>query len=167
MKYAGIKDKDVSNGIGFGVSLFVSGCRGRCKGCFNPETWSFSYGQDFTNETLNEIWNLLDRPYVDFFSILGGDPFEPENKKVVLDIITKTKERYPNLKYYIWSRFLYEDCIKDEILFKILNLCDVFVDGAFLEEKRDLSLPLRGSSNQRVINLQATRKNGNIVLLYL
>lgn len=167
MNFAGIKDKDVQNGIGFGVSLFVSGCRGRCKGCFNPETWCFNYGEEFTSNTLEYIWSLLDRPYVDFFSILGGDPFEPENRDAVLDILIKTKEKYPNLKYYIWSRFLYEDCIKDEVLLRILNLCDVFVDGSFIESKKDLSLPLRGSSNQRVINLQATRKNGDIVLLDL
>lgn len=164
MNYSGIKNKDVANGIGFGVSLFVSGCHCHCKGCFNPETWDFNGGSLFTDETLNDLFQLLDRPYVDFFSILGGDPLEPENRDTVLYILQRVKEKFPNIKLNIWSHYRYEDAIKDEVLLNVLNLCDMFVDGEFILEKKDLHLPLRGSSNQRIIDLNATRKNGELTL---
>lgn len=164
MNYSGIKNKDVANGIGFGVSLFVSGCHCHCKGCFNPETWDFNGGSPFTDETLNEIFQLLDRPYVDFFSILGGDPLEPENRDTVLYILQRVKEKFPSIRLNIWSHYHYEDIIKDKVLLNVLNLCDMFVDGEFILEKKDLHLPLRGSSNQRIIDLNATRKNGELTL---
>lgn len=164
MHYSGIKTKDVANGIGFGVSLFVSGCHCHCKGCFNSETWDFDSGKEFTNETLDEIFELLSRPYVDFFSILGGDPFEPENRVEVLAIISQVRANFPKLKINIWSHWHYEDVIKDDILKEIIDLCDMFVDGEFILEKKDLHLPLRGSSNQRIIDLNSTRETGELVL---
>lgn len=164
MYYSGIKTKDVANGIGFGVSLFVSGCHCHCKGCFNEETWDFCAGKEFTDETLNEIYKLLDRPYVDFFSILGGDPFEPENRAEVLEIVSKIRARYTKLKINIWSHWHYEDAIKDDILSEILNLCDMFVDGEFKLKEKDLHLPLRGSSNQRIIDLKSSRECGEMIL---
>lgn len=164
MYYSGIKTKDVANGIGFGVSLFVSGCHCHCKGCFNSETWDFDSGKEFTNETLDEIFELLSRPYVDFFSILGGDPFEPENRVEVLAIVSQVRAHFPNLKINIWSHWHYEDVIQDNILKEIIDLCDMFVDGEFILEKKDLHLPLRGSSNQRIIDLNSTRETGELVL---
>lgn len=164
MNYAEIKDKDVANGIGFGVSLFVSGCRGHCKGCFNPETWDFNFGKKFTDKSMSEILSLCGRPYVDFFSVLGGDPMEPENKETVLEIIKKVHKTYPKLKINIWTRFLYEDLVKDEVCKNILNLCDELVDGEFIIEKKSLSLVQRGSSNQRIIDLNETRKRGQLTL---
>lgn len=164
MHYSGIKTKDVANGIGFGVSLFVSGCHCHCKGCFNSETWDFDSGKEFTNETLDEIFELLSRPYVDFFSILGGDPFEPENRVEVLAIVSQVRANFPKLKINIWSHWHYEDVIKDDILKEIIDLCDMFVDGEFILEKKDLHLPLRGSSNQRIIDLNSTREAGELVL---
>lgn len=164
MHYSGIKTKDVANGIGFGVSLFVSGCHCHCKGCFNSETWDFDSGKEFTNETLDEIFELLSRPYVDFFSILGGDPFEPENRVEVLAIVSQVRANFPKLKINIWSHWHYEDVIKDDILKEIIDLCDMFVDGEFILEKKDLHLPLRGSSNQRIIDLNSTRETGELVL---
>ena len=164
MHYSGIKTKDVANGIGFGVSLFVSGCHCHCKGCFNSETWDFDSGKEFTNETLDEIFELLSRPYVDFFSILGGDPFEPENRVEVLAIVSQIRANFPKLKINIWSHWHYEDVIKDDILKEIIDLCDMFVDGEFILEKKDLHLPLRGSSNQRIIDLKSSREAGELVL---
>lgn len=164
MYYSGIKTKDVANGIGFGVSLFVSGCHCHCKGCFNSETWDFDSGKEFTNETLDEIFELLSRPYVDFFSILGGDPFEPENRVEVLAIVSQVRAHFPNLKINIWSHWHYEDVIQDNILKEIIDLCDMFVDGEFILEKKDLHLPLRGSSNQRIIDLKSSRETGELVL---
>ena len=164
MHYSGIKTKDVANGIGFGVSLFVSGCHCHCKGCFNSETWDFDSGKEFTNETLDEIFELLSRPYVDFFSILGGDPFEPENRVEVLAIVSQIRANFPKLKINIWSHWHYEDVIKDDILKEIIDLCDMFVDGEFILEKKDLHLPLRGSSNQRIIDLKSSRETGELVL---
>lgn len=164
MHYSGIKTKDVANGIGFGVSLFVSGCHCHCKGCFNSETWDFDSGKEFTNETLDEIFELLSRPYVDFFSILGGDPFEPENRVEVLAIVSQVRANFPKLKINIWSHWHYEDVIKDDILKEIIDLCDMFVDGEFILEKKDLHLPLRGSSNQRIIDLKSSRETGELVL---
>lgn len=164
MNYGWINNKDVVNGIGFGVSLFVSGCRGYCKGCFNQETWDFNYGKKFTDDTMNEILSLLDRPYVNFFSVLGGEPLEPENRDEVLNIIKTVKSSFPNLRVNIWSRFLYEESIKDKTCKEILDLCDELVDGEFILEKKSLSLVQRGSSNQRIIDLNETRRQGVLVL---
>ena len=153
MYYSGINDIDSINGRGVGVSFYVSGCRHHCKGCFNPETWSFTNGTEYTEDTLKELIRLIDRPYIDYFSILGGDPFEPENMPTVLDIVEIIRIKFPKLQINIWSGYLYEDLIKDSMANKILQLCDILVDGEYEEDKRDLKLELRGSSNQRIIKL--------------
>lgn len=163
MYYSGLKDKDVANGIGFGVSLFVSGCRHHCKGCFNSQTWDFKAGEPFTEEVRGRLYDLLDRPYVDFFSVLGGEPFEPENVGVVLSVIEEVKKRYPNMTINIWSGSLFEDLIKDDVCSKVLHLCDHLIDGEFHEDEKDLHLVMRGSKNQRLINLKMTFKIGYIV----
>lgn len=154
MYYSGINDIDSINGIGVGVSLFVSGCRHRCKGCFNPETWNFTNGNIFTDQTLKDIISLIDRPYIDYFSILGGDPFEPENMPVVLSLLQVIREKFPSLTINIWSGYLYEKLLEIPIAKQILELCDVLVDGEYEEDKRDLKLVMRGSSNQRIIKLR-------------
>lgn len=153
MNYASIKTMDTTNGQGYGVSLFVSGCRHHCKGCFNPETWNFSYGTEFTAETMQFLIESLSRPYVDFFAVLGGEPFEPENVGTVLEIITKVKAQFPNIKIYVWSGSSFEDLIKIDICKKVLSLCDYLTDGEFVEAQKNYKLFLRGSENQRVLDL--------------
>ena len=158
MHYGRINKTDIANGVGVRVSLFVSGCRNRCKGCFNPETWDFNYGEKFTRKTVIEIDNALEPDYISGFSILGGDPFEPENITTVTMLCREMKKRYPNKTIWVYTGYLYED-IKD---LDIMNYIDVLVDGRFIEELKDLSLRFRGSRNQRIIDVPTTRKAGKI-----
>lgn len=157
MNYGVIKKLDIANGPGCRVSLFVSGCRHRCTGCFQPETWDFTYGQEFTDETLLEIlWSLGD-PHVQGLSILGGDPFEPENRSQVLDICKAVRTAFGYTKtIWVWTGYLWED-LRDE---PMLNYIDVLVDGPFIKSERDLSLFYRGSRNQRVIDIPKTLERG-------
>lgn len=161
MNYAKMLPFDVANGPGFRVSLFVSGCRRRCKGCFNKEAWDFKYGQEFDGETLQELVRLLDNPNIDGLSILGGDPFEPENREVVYEICKLVKFLRPNKTIWIWSGYLWED-LKE---LPVMKYMDVLVDGRFEEDKKDLRLKWRGSSNQRIINVAESLKTGEVVLL--
>lgn len=161
MNYSLIKNHDVANGPGFRVSLFVSGCRRRCKGCFNKEAWDFNYGQEFTSETVLELLRLLDDPNIDGLSILGGDPFEPENRQAVEDICFMVKLLKPDKSIWVWTGFLFED-LKDSPVMKNI---DVLVDGRFEEDKKDLRLKWRGSSNQRVISVADSLKVGEVILL--
>ena len=160
MNYSVIRPLDIANGTGVRVSLFVSGCRNRCKGCFNPETWSFTYGQEFTHETLLEIERMLENPNIEGLSILGGDPFEPENRECV-DMICKLMWLYhPGKTIWVWTGYSYED-LKD---LPVMQYIGVLVDGRFEEDLKDLRLKYRGSSNQRVIDVQASLKSGKVVL---
>ena len=151
---------DVANGTGVRVSLFVSGCRNHCKGCFNKETWDFNYGEEFTSDTVNEILKLLEPAYIKGLSILGGDPFEPENIKTVLDLCRKVKKRYPLKDIWVYTGYFYEEFNKHPIM----NSIDVLVDGQFIEELKDISLKFRGSSNQKIIDVKASISSGSIVL---
>lgn len=160
MYYSKINKTDVANGPGVRVSLFVSGCRNRCKGCFNPETWDFKYGEEFTRKTFIEIDNALEPDYINGLTILGGDPFEPENIKTVTRICRKMKKWYPDKTIWIYTGYKYED-LKD---LEIMDYIDVLVDGPFIESLKDMSLRFRGSSNQRIIDIPATRKSGQIEL---
>lgn len=162
MKYGKINKTDIANGPGVRVSLFVSGCRNRCKGCFNPETWSFDYGEPFTMRTIEEILEALSPDYIAGLSILGGDPFEPENSVGVYEICRQAKERYPDKTIWIYTGYLYED-FKD---LPIMEYIDVLVDGPFIEALKDISLKFKGSSNQRIIDVQASRSSGSVKLLY-
>lgn len=164
MNYADLKITDTTNGEGFGVSLFVSGCRHHCKGCFNSQTWDFNYGMPFTQNEIDVIIELLDRDYVDFFSILGGEPFEPENAPEVYNLVKIVRDKLPNIEINIWSGSVYEDLIKNDLNKSILELCDILVDGRFIESKRNLKLFLRGSENQRVIDLKKTFESGEVIL---
>lgn len=159
MNYGAIKNLDIANGPGCRVSLFVSGCRNRCKGCFQPETWDFDYGQEFTDETLQELLTMLDDPHVAGLSILGGDPFEPENRDAVFDICYAVRTRFGDTKtIWVWTGY---DFIEDGLLYLPVALyIDVLVDGPFIEEERDLSLFYRGSRNQRVIDVKRSLYHG-------
>ena len=166
MKYASIKKRDVANGPGVRVSLFVSGCNHHCKGCFNKEAWDFNYGKDFTNATIDEIIDLLKPDYISGLSLLGGEPFEFINQQGLLPLLKRVKEIYPKKTIWAYSGFLYEELIKMpyEETKKILNLIDVLVDGKFVEDLKDPMLYFRGSSNQRIIDIKKTKKAKKIVL---
>ena len=155
MYYSTIREIDTANCIGVGVSIFVSGCRNHCKGCFQPETWDFKYGNEFNDDKLKEILDFVNRDYIDSFSILGGDPFEPENINEVANIIKNVREEKPNIKIYLWTGYNYDDLRNNKFINEsILNLSDYIIDGKFDTDKKDLSLKLRGSSNQRIIDLK-------------
>lgn len=160
MRYGTIKPLDIANGPGVRVSLFVSGCRNRCEGCFQPETWSFTYGQEFTRDTLLELLTMLDKDSIEGLSILGGDPFEPENRECVLDICEKVRAWRPDRDIWVWTGYNFED-LKE---LPIMQYIDVLVDGRFEKDKKDLRLKWRGSSNQRVIDVQESLRSGEVVL---
>ena len=160
MNYGRINKTDIANGPGVRVSLFVSGCRNRCKGCFQPETWDFNYGKEFTLNTLIEIDKALEPDYIDGFTILGGEPFEPENIETVTEICKIMAYEYRVKSIWIYTGYKYED-LKD---LEIMDYIDVLVDGPFIESLKDISLQFRGSSNQRIIDIPATRKSGEIKL---
>lgn len=170
MYYGEIKNCDIANGIGVRVTLFVSGCTNRCRGCFQPQTWDFSYGREFTRETEDEILRLLQPAYIKGLTLLGGEPFEPENQRALLPFVKRMKETYPEKNVWAFSGFTYEEMKTDgshprcEATDELLDLTDVLVDGRFVEELKDISLRFRGSSNQRIIDLNLTRQRGEITL---
>ncbi len=171
MYYGMIKDKDIANGSGVRTTLFVSGCRNHCKGCFQPETWDFSYGKEFTEETEQQIFEMLKPSYIDGLTLLGGDPFEPENQAALLPFIRRVKKMYPEKNIWAFTGYLYENLLSGEghpccpETQELLSLIDVLVDGPFVEEKKNLALRFRGSENQRLIDLNKTRKTGEPVLI--
>ncbi len=171
MYYGMIKNKDVANGSGVRVTLFVSGCRNHCKGCFQPETWEFSYGEEFTEATEQQLLELLKPMYIDGLTLLGGDPFEPENQVCLLPFLRKVKELYPKKNIWAFTGYLYDTLVSGEghpcceATGEMLSLIDVLVDGPFMEEKKNLALRFRGSENQRLIDLNATRETGSPVLI--
>lgn len=158
MYYSKINKTDVANGPGVRVSLFVSGCRNRCKGCFNPETWNFYYGRHFNTKTIEEIYKAIEPDYINGLTILGGDPFEPENHLEVLRLTRIIKALYPEKTIWIYTGYKYED-LKD---LDIMDYIDVLVDGPFIESLKDLSLRFKGSSNQRIIDIKETKRLGKI-----
>ena len=161
MNYATIKPIDVANGIGIRVSLFVSGCRNHCVGCFNPETWDFCYGEPFTEDVAQDILKLLEPPYVKGLSILGGDPCEPENVPYVLNLAMMTKAKFPFKDIWMYSGYTYEHILKTDAQY-ILKYIDVLVDGPFIIAKKNPKLPFRGSENQRIILLKDGKYNGEL-----
>ncbi len=154
MNYCGLNKNDVANGEGVRVSLFVSGCRNHCKGCHNPEAWDFDYGQPFTKETENEIMKALRPSWIQGLSVLGGEPCEEENKKVLIPFLKKVRNTFPEKDIWLYSGYTYELLQNNEIL----QYVDVLVDGPFLLKQKDVSIAFRGSRNQRIIKL----KNGVI-----
>lgn len=161
MNYSVIKTYDIANGTGVRTSLFVSGCRHHCKGCFQPETWDFDYGQPFTDDTINEILDSIDSKHIDGLTLLGGEPFEPENQRALLPLLRQFRERFPQKNVWCFSGYTYETDIRDkegsvhiEVTDEMLSLIDVLVDGEFIEEQKDISLKFRGSRNQRIIEIE-------------
>ena len=150
MNYAEIKKVDIANGPGVRVSLFVSGCRNHCKGCFNPETWDFDYGRPFTRETEDEIIKALRPSWIQGLSILGGEPTEEENAAVLIPFLKRVRAVLPDKDIWLYSGYTYE-ALRDK---EILTLVDVLVDGPFLLELKDAGLAFRGSRNQRIIDLK-------------
>ncbi len=171
MNYASLKKTDVANGPGIRVSLFVSGCTHACKGCFNAVAWDFQYGQPFTDETMKEILDALAPEYIRGFSVLGGEPMEPQNTDTVLEIIRKVKQSYPQKDVWCYTGYEYEkdllarEAAGDRNMTELLELIDVLVDGEFIEEKKNLRLAFRGSENQRLIDLKKTRLAGQVACL--
>ena len=150
MNYGAIKKIDVANGPGVRVSLFVSGCRNHCRGCFNPETWDFNYGQPFTRKTEDEILKGLSPEWIQGLSILGGEPLEPENRERLLPFVKRVRSIFPEKDIWLYTGYVYES-IQDE---EIMKYVDVVVDGPFVEKEKDPRLAFRGSRNQRIIHLK-------------
>lgn len=150
MNYCGIKKTDIANGPGVRVSLFVSGCRNHCPGCFQPETWDFDYGEPFTEKTEEELITALRPSWIRGLSILGGDPMEPENQKELLPFIRRVKETYPGKDIWLYTGYRLEQVWDSPLL----SYVDVVVDGPFVEKEKDAGLAFRGSRNQRIIDLK-------------
>ncbi len=170
MNYAAIKWYDISNGPGVRVSLYVSGCRNHCKGCFNRETWDFDYGEKFTEEVENKIINGLKPDYISGFTLLGGDPFEPENARELAPFMKRLRAAYPDKSFWCFTGYdLDADLLTGKQadlsdVMDMLGTLDVLVDGRFVEEKKDLNLRFRGSSNQRIILVKPTLERDETVL---
>lgn len=170
MNYATIKNCDIANGPGVRVSLFVSGCRHRCKGCFNEVAWDFHYGELFTQETVDLILDMLKSDYIRGLTLLGGEPFEPENQPPLVDLLRQVRQVYPQKSIWAFSGYLFDKDIlsgrlgEPTVTEEFLSYLDVLVDGPFIEEKKNLSLRFRGSSNQRIIHVPSSLQKGEIVL---
>lgn len=171
MYYSAIKDCDIANGTGVRVTLFVSGCTNCCEGCFNPDTWDFCHGKEFTKETEEQIWQMLDHDYINGLTLLGGEPFEPSNQRALLPFLREYKKRFPNKNLWAFTGFYYDtELLVDgshprcEATDEILGMIDVLVDGRFILAKKDITLVYRGSSNQRIIDMHKTREKGELVI---
>ena len=172
MHYGNINKFDIANGEGIRTTLFVSGCTNRCKGCFQPETWAFDYGEPFTDEVANEILSTFEQSAVKGLTVLGGEPMEPSNQRALLPFLKEFKRRYPHKNLWLFTGNLYEEltgargehpkCL--DITAELLSLVDILVDGRFEEDKKQLGLRFRGSTNQRVIDMNKTRAAGEIVI---
>lgn len=170
MYYGTIKKFDVADGPGCRVSLFVSGCRNHCPGCFNQETWDFHYGQEYTAETEQMILQALAPDYIQGLSLLGGDPFEPENQRELLRLLRSVKSAFPKKDIWAYTGYTLEKLQnaeghpRCEATDEMLSMIDILVDGPFIEAKKNISLRFRGSENQRIIDLPNTLKSGEIVI---
>ncbi|HJC74697.1 MAG TPA: anaerobic ribonucleoside-triphosphate reductase activating protein [Candidatus Mediterraneibacter faecavium] len=170
MHYGEIKKCDIANGEGVRVSLFVSGCTHHCPGCFNQDTWDFSYGQEYTEETEREILDALSPGYINGLTLLGGEPFEPQNQEVLVKLLRKVRERYPEKNVWCYSGYLFDRELLSESRARcgytdeMLSMIDILVDGRFVEKLKDIRLVFRGSSNQRLIDVKKSLETGDIVL---
>jgi len=165
VNYASIRTCDIANGEGVRVSLFVSGCTHRCKGCFNPDQWDFAYGSPFDAEAEAEVFSALDKSFISGLSILGGEPMEPENQRALVPFLRRMRRRFGDAK----NLWVYTGCVleteleadshwRTEVTDEFLSMVDVLVDGPFVESLKDISLRFRGSSNQRIIDMAARRR---------
>jgi len=171
MHYASIKPCDIANGPGVRVSLFVSGCTHHCPGCFNRETWDFSYGQPFTEETMADLYEKLSPGYITGLTLLGGEPMEPANQQALLPFVEEVRRRFPQKTIWCYTGYTYETDLLSPagrahcaVTDKLLGMMDVLVDGRFVQDLHDITLLFRGSSNQRLIDLACTRQAGSVVL---
>lgn len=170
MNYASIKKIDIANGTGVRVSLFVSGCTHHCKGCFNQETWDFNYGKEYTSETQKEILNALNFKHISGLTLIGGEPMEPSNQVVLINLVKEVKEKFPQKNIWCYTGYNFEkDLLSDSkircsVTDELLKNIDVLVDGKFEIDKKNISLKFRGSENQRIILVQESLKNKKTIL---
>ena len=164
MNYEKVDKCSVSNGAGVRTVLWVSGCDVHCHNCHNPQTWDFNSGIPFTDDTMQEILYDLSKPYIKGLTLSGGHPLDPHNAPKVLEIVKRVKMVFPNKDIWIYSGYEWEDIIKNETLREILKYTDVLVDGAYIDELRDISLPFRGSSNQRIIDVEKSLTENKVIL---
>ena len=181
MHYANIKNCDIANGLGVRVSLFVSGCTHHCEGCFQPETWNFSYGSLYTTETEDRLTKMLKPSHIDGLSLLGGEPMEPENQRTLLPLLRRVRCEYPDKNIWCYTGYTLETDLLNpelasrhvngrarcEVTDELLGLIDILVDGEFIQAQKDISLIFRGSANQRIIDLKKTLSTGKTVLFDL
>ena len=169
MHYGAIKTCDIANGEGVRTTLFVSGCTHHCPNCFQPETWSFTYGEPFTDEVADQIIASLEPPYVHGLTVLGGEPMEPDNQRALAPFLERVKAECPKKNIWIYTGDVYEDLLEGgprhtEATDRVLACTDILVDGPYIDELHDLTLRFRGSSNQRIIDVAASRAAGEVVL---
>ncbi|NLU25397.1 MAG: anaerobic ribonucleoside-triphosphate reductase activating protein [Clostridiales bacterium] len=171
MYYGEIKTCDIANGSGVRVTLFVSGCTNHCENCFQKQTWDFTYGKPFTDDAKDLIFQELDKPYINGLTVLGGEPFEPENQRALLPFLKELRHRYPEKNIWCFTGFrLHDELLQDgshprcEVTDELLSCIDILVDGRFIEAQKDISLQFRGSRNQRIIDLKKTLSSGRITL---
>ena len=170
MFYGEIKKVDIANGTGVRVSLFVSGCTHHCKGCFNPATWNFDFGYEYTKETENSIMEALSPTYIEGLSLLGGEPFEPQNQPTLVGLLKRIRSELPNKNIWCYSGYTFEELSGQKesraytnTTLEMLSLIDVLVDGEFVEELKDISLKFRGSSNQRIIDVKKSLEANMVI----
>lgn len=178
MNYASIKKTDIANGVGVRVSLFVSGCTHHCKECFNPETWNFEYGDPFTEEVEEELLKALEPVHIKGLTLLGGEPMEPDNQRVLVPFLRKVKERFPNKTIWCYTGYTLESDLwgtapdtqgrvgraRCEVTEEFLSFLDILVDGEFMIDKKDIRLKFRGSFNQRILDMKESMKEKKAVL---
>ena len=170
MNYGELKKCDIADGPGVRVTLFVSGCTNHCKGCFQPQTWDFCYGKPYTADAEAEIFAELEKTYVNGLTVLGGEPFEPENQRELVGLLRRVKERFPAKTVWVFTGCTLEDLQRDgsrhrcEVTDEMLSRIDVLVDGPFVEAEKDIRLQFRGSRNQRVIDMRQTQLSGKVTI---
>ena len=171
MKYATIKDYDISNGLGIRISLFVSGCTHKCPGCFNEVAWDFQYGEEFDKCVEDKLIKMLEPSYIAGLTLLGGDPFEVVNQKALLPFIKRVKETYPNKNIWAFTGYLFDKDLLNqsrarcEVTDELLTYIDVLVDGPFILSKKDIALKFRGSDNQRIIDVKKSLSENKVILI--
>ena len=170
MHYGNIKNYDIADGEGVRVTLFCSGCTNRCEGCFQPETWDFCYGKEYTKETEDQLIQMLTNPNIQGLTLLGGDPFEPSNQRTLITLLRRVKQELPTKDVWAYTGFVYEQDLLEgqrkytEVTDEMLSYIDVLVDGPFVIDQKDISLYFRGRTNQRLIDMPKTLKSGNVVI---
>lgn len=163
MRYAQIRSMDISNGEGIGVALFVQGCHFHCKNCFNQETWDFSGGKEWTQDIKEIFLSMINQQHIQRVSILGGEPLTDENFDSVLDLCKEIKSIFPDKIIWLYSGYIFEEILKNQSKKEIFDFIDMLVDGPFVEDQKDFNLHWKGSSNQRVINVQRSLMCGDVV----